>query len=107
MTNELQERITVKLFVGCLITSDLNLLLQQNHQWKNSVISQKDSSAPSLEEVRFNNKPYLGCFLHDDSVTVPKIEVIQSYLANTISEYCPEYAVDNLKIYVFPQVFIA
>lgn len=107
MTSELQERITVKMFVGCLLTSDLQFILNQSHSWKEWLITQKSTDAPLLEEIRFKNKGYLGCYCDDENIAIAQIEILHEYIREKFSEFCPTADTSSLKIYVFSQVFIS
>ncbi len=106
MTTDLRDRITVRMFIGCLITSDLKLLLTKSHAWKEAQIV-RSGKPGEFEEILYQNKTYFGVFAPESGITKSEISQAELELINKIKLYCPEYEIDKIKTFVFPQVFIS
>ncbi|MEM1282808.1 MAG: hypothetical protein AAGG81_04565 [Chlamydiota bacterium] len=107
MTNELQERIRVKMFAGCLLTSDLQYQLNKSHAWKEWFLTQESSEFPNVQEIQFKGKSYLGTFFDEENITISQIQDLQNFIKSKLSDCELETNIDKLKFFVFSQVFIS
>lgn len=107
MTSDLQKRMKVKLFVGCLLTSDLGYHLEKSHFWKELSLAQIHTHSPQLQQVRFKSKSYFGSYCKEESQTIPQLESLRMYIEEKFAECCPSAAMSRLKTYIFPQLFIS
>lgn len=108
MTTDTSNKVTTKIFAGCHITSEIRMHLNQSIQWKNAVILAKTSSSnPGIQEVHYHGKDYFGHYTTSNSLIVNDLITFQSSIRQQLKNYCPTLEVENIKICVFPQVFIA
>lgn len=98
--------IQTKIFVGCLLTPDLKLHLTQSQSWKQAAIGRLPESE-DLIETHFQEKDYLGIFIPHDKPTVLDLKKVEVLVKDKFFSYCPELGNPPLKIYIFPQVFVA
>jgi hypothetical protein len=100
----MEEKIKSRLFMGFLISYEINNLLNQSHLWKESVIL---ADPNRLLEVDFEHKRYIGYYLTVEKPTVGEIKRIEGKLRETLKSYCPQFNSESAKIFIFPQVFIS
>ncbi|MEC7840043.1 MAG: hypothetical protein VX777_08395 [Chlamydiota bacterium] len=106
MTIDIQDRITVRMFVGCLVSSDIKHQLSQSLSWKESqIVSSK--SCRKLEETHYQGKYFLGYFIDDSGSTLSEIEELKKEIEAKITKFCEGYTLNKLKFFVFPQVFVS
>lgn len=105
MNTQIKNRIEFRLFVGCVITSELKMLLNQSCLWKQAKITQ--SIKDDLQEVHFNQKDYIGFFLVEDQVPLSALKQIEIKILQTLKSYCPQISSEKIRIRVFSQVFIS
>lgn len=105
MSNTLLEHIDVRIFIGCLLTSDLEHLLNQSCEWKGDLL-ETQSTGNEMNKTVYRNKDYLGFFVNDDGVLLNDIDTVQEKIQTMIHNYCPEYPSNKLQFFVFPQVFV-
>jgi hypothetical protein len=106
MTLSSERRVTVKLFVGYPLTSDLRMHLKQSIAWKQAKILE-DSDVRDLVETHFQDKDYIGKYITQKNLTLPEIKAIESEVRESLLRYCSELAPESLKLYLFPQIFIS
>ena len=103
MNTATENRIDVKLFIGCLLTSEIRLYLLQNIAWKQAKI---DPSNHPLLEIQHEGKEYLGMYLPSRSASLKELKKIEEETLAAISSFCPQLNQGPVKLYVFPQLFI-
>lgn len=106
MTASTNQRVTVKLFVGYLMTSDIRMYLKQSSSWKQAKIL-KEPDLRDLLETHFQDRDYIGKYISHSSLTISELRTMESSIHQSLLNYCPELSQETLKIYVFPQVFIS
>jgi hypothetical protein len=106
MSSGIENRLTVRLFAGSLLTFDIKMQLKHSPHWKQSKIA-NESDQRDLVEIRFHNKEYIGKYISLQSLTLDDLREIETTIAASLKRYCPELAEEALKIYVFPQVFVS
>jgi hypothetical protein len=89
--------LSIKIFVGTLINSELEFLLNRSHSWQ---IERIDSS---FLEVMKDNKKFLGFFLTE--ATLPEIEKTVSAIKHNLLLYIPGLNTEELLIQIFAQFF--
>lgn len=108
MTTDTSHKVTTKIFIGCHITSEIRMHLNQSIQWKNaSILNSASSSTPELQEIHYHGKEYLGLYSPNKTLTIKDLTTEQNNILYQLKKYCPTLEVENIKIYVFPQVFVA
>lgn len=102
-SSETQTALTLKIFVGFTLSSELKMHLNHSIAWKHAQIQKEQV----LEEVHFHHKVYIGSYLDDKPLTLNYIRQIEASLRQKLASYCPFAGVEQLPICIFPQVFIA
>lgn len=98
-----KNRIQVKIFVGFELKIDISISLNKNSLWKEAEVSKTSE----LQEVRYQEKNYIGRFLSHEIVTMINLQEITAKVREELQAFCPEKDLSTLKIQIFPQVFIA
>lgn len=99
--------ITVKMFVGGLLTAEIKMHLDKSQEWKQISIIPKELREAQIQQIHFQNKDYLGYFLTDDSIAINELQNVKSAIYSFLKKTCPKFQIDTFKVYVFPQVFIS
>ena len=95
-----QNRLTVKLFIGFLLTSELRMHHKQSLKTKNVL-------AHGLDQVRYRSKEYLGFYLPHENIPLAELKKIQEEVQKRLSIQCPTLQKEYLNIFIFPQLFVA
>jgi hypothetical protein len=99
-------KVTTKIFVGCPITTELKMYLNQSIKWKHvNILTTKD--AEDLAEVHYHGKDFIGRYAAHDHLTVTQLEDLDKSIKQQLAIYCPQYDTGKADPVVFPQVFIA
>lgn len=96
-------KISIQLFVGCLLSVDIKRQLYQSPQWKQKSLEDPDSR---LVEVFHKNKDYLGKYVAKQMMTLSEFTQCQNELLEKIGSYCPNLDRETVKIIIFPQLFV-
>lgn len=100
------EKISIRLFVGCLITSELRMHLNQSIEWKHlNIINNKDLK--TLTEVPYKSKNYLGIYTDKLEMMLSDLKNTQASVEQLLKKICPQYPIENAGFVIFSQVFIA
>lgn len=102
MTSDTKNRVTVKLFAGFELTTDLRIQFNQNSEWKQAVVS----NTTPLKSVCFHEKDYIGLYLEQNTAPLKRLMELSQQMKQVIEEYCPEINTDKLKPVIFPQIFV-
>jgi len=105
-TIESANKITVKLFTGYHLNSEIKMHLKQSLNWKQAAIS-PIKEGEELIEVHYHDKDYLGYYLSTDKITLSELKKAEDFLKQRLTSYCAEYSLENIKICIFAQVFVA
>ncbi|MEI8366311.1 MAG: hypothetical protein WCF65_07820 [Parachlamydiaceae bacterium] len=103
----------VRIFTGCLVTSEIKMHLNHSIKWKQTCIMPAESSQiPSLKIVYHEGKEYIGCFIDHTAenaaiTTTAEIAALGVQIKQLLAEYFPQYETKNVEMFVFPQVFVA
>lgn len=94
-----------RLFIGCLITPELRLQLNQSVSWKQAKIGlpQQDD----LVENHYNQKDYIGVFTNGDSISFSELQQTGNRVKESLKSYCPHFSSEKIRILVFSQIFIS
>lgn len=101
----LENKVRFKLFLGCVITAELRMHLQQSLLWKQAKIGLHDQE--DLIETHFNHKDYIGFYHPQDKVSFPNLKEIENHILEKLKSYCPHFPSEKIRILVFSQVFIS
>lgn len=102
----LKTQITTRLFVGCVITSELKMHLNKSIKWKHTNIL-ASKSPTDLRGIHHAGKDYIGLYSDQDKYTVAELKKLLDTIKQQLKIYCPEIDIEKVKSTVFPQVFIA
>lgn len=105
MTTDTLKSVSTRLFAGCFINSEIRMHLNQSIQWKHAILT--PSADRILHEVHFHGKDYFGLYADCKKITIKDLTMIQQNIRQELKKYCPDLVVENIKICIFPQVFIA
>lgn len=97
--------ISTKLFIGCHISPDLRIKLNQSLAWKQSRLDAPSGLEPI--ELRHDNKDYLGFFISDNSTDLNALRHSGDQIRSAITRYCDGYPTDKINLFLFPQVFVS
>lgn len=100
-----EEKVIVKLFVGCLLTAELKLHLSQSPLWKQATVARTQDSQ-DLMETHFQEKAYIGLFLKTSAISLSSLKDIENKIIQAIIHYCPDYNPDHLAPCILSQIFI-
>ena len=97
--------VTAKLFLGLLLTPDIQIKLKQSRPWQEGSI--EDSQATrKLHIAHYQNKEYLGVHI-DQTITLNELKMTLLFCLDQYKHYLPDIQVDNLKPTIFSQIFIS
>ncbi|MFT4553695.1 MAG: hypothetical protein ACI9S8_002336 [Chlamydiales bacterium] len=102
----LSQSISAQLFLGCPITSEIRLYLNSSPSWK-QIQTLPGENVESLKEVHHEEKSYIGTFLKKPQPTLEELKAAQDNIRKLLKGYCKELKVDNLKLNIFPQIFLS
>ncbi|MDP1834846.1 MAG: hypothetical protein Q8K75_02860 [Chlamydiales bacterium] len=103
MDTETTQKITTKLFIGCHLTPDIRMTLNQSSAWKNAKISIDGE----LKEQRHHGKDYIGLFVHGEHITLPHLREAEGLVRNKLREYSPTHNTDSLPVYLLSIVLVS
>jgi len=99
-------KLSIKLFVGCPINSEVKMNLNQSPTWKQASIAPA-GSPDELVEIHFHGKDFIGRYLSSDTITVPELQKHENHVKARLRFYCPAFDIRELNPCIFAQVFIA
>lgn len=105
MNTKVDNRILVKVFIGCRFHAEIKMLLNQSKAWKLATISSQPQT-DSLCEVHYQQKDYIGLFLPQEKNTLNELKAYEKLVQDKLKEYCPSLENETLKMTIFPQIFI-
>lgn len=103
--SNIKDKTSIKLFLGCSLTSELKMHLNSSVEWQNDKI---DSKRPDLlEEVLYEKQKFVGLYLKEKSLTLESLKEHEATLRLKISSYCSRLDCTKLKCFIFSQFFIS
>ena len=103
MTTSTQQKVATQLFIGCVITPDIRIALNQSKTWRQAKIGVSDE----LKEQRYHNKDYLGLFVPGELVTLEQIAAAEASVRTHLHEYCSEVDSDAVTVYILSILLIS
>lgn len=104
---DLGNKVTIKLFAGLYLSSEIRMNLNQSKIWKQASIASGDKAHSELIEVHHHGKDYLGCYLPSPKITLAQLNEINDQIKMSLKSYCPDLDPENAKVCIFAQVFVA
>lgn len=106
-TTVLDNRVSVRIFVGVNVNPELRSHLNHSLPWKQALIL-RSTDSDVLIETHYENKTYVGVYLDGNQVTLFNLKALQQKIRHHLREYCPKLiGIDRIPIYVFPQIFVS
>lgn len=102
----MQAAVSIKLFMGVVVTPELKMHLAHSHSWQEARIidSQKGDL---LHQIHFQNKEYIGLYADQASLQLPDVEQLKNNILSQLTDYCPKITkIENMAVYLFPQLFL-
>lgn len=106
MSIEISNRLSIKIFTGCHLNSEMRMHLNQSSAWKLTSI-QPNKGPDHLMEVHFEGKDYFGCYCASEQIPLQELKKIETHIIDAIRHYCPSLPSENLKLCIFAQVFVS
>lgn len=103
METDVKKGVTVRLFVGAELTAPLNYHLKNSSAWKEATLL----PLKQMQQVAFEKKTYVGIYLDTCMITTQAFQTHHDKILSELIAYCPKLPVSELKITLFPQLFIA
>jgi hypothetical protein len=97
--------VKLKFFLGCLLTADIELRLNQSFDWKDSKFNATESNV-ILSITHFQEKKYLGFYLDRDMASLAEFKDLEKKIRNALNMYCKDLPTDSLNLFIFSQIFI-
>lgn len=101
-----KNQITTRLFVGFLFSKELKIQLSRNIAWKQARILQQ-SLENGLRQIHYENNEYIGCYLLGENANMLELKENDIRLRKMLQNYCPEFDIEALQLFIFPQIFVA
>lgn len=91
-----------RIFIGFLISKELDLHINQSDRWKEDKLS---TSSP-LAIADWEDRKYIGQFA-DSLLTCSELKKIEREARSQLQIYCPKINIDKQPIYIFTQIFLS
>ncbi len=99
MDTDIKERVITKLFVGCVLTTEIRIALNHSSAWNQAKILADESE---LKEQRFQGKDYFGIFVHSDQIPIHELRLREAAVRSRLRFYCPALANNHFNVYLLP-----
>ena len=96
-------RLQIKVFVGFELKVDVSISLNKNSKWKEA----KVSKTTNLRVVHYNDQEYIGIFMSHEITTMKMLRETSNKVREELQHFCPENDIAELKVQIFPQVFVS
>jgi hypothetical protein len=94
------------LFIGLLLTPDMQYQLVRNSQWKKHRIM-KGVSKTKIQTIPYEGKEYLGRYFEDDIISWTTLDLMKTELVESFETFFPEHRIDKKNIVIFNQMLIS
>ena len=92
----------VLLFLGCPKNSEMEMHLRQSKLWQEA----KLTGTNTLTESYFNRTEYIGSQYASSHISLQELQKLESDILDRLRIYCPNLAVDQLELTLFPLILI-
>jgi len=106
MSSSIDKRITIKLFAGFIINTDMRREMFICDKWHMAQIAWK-SQENGLEIVPNDGKEYVGKYLESSCQSTHALADIESKIRKQLVYHCPTVNQYPLKFFIFSQVFVS
>lgn len=96
--------ISLKIFIGFIVNSELRMHLMNSKTWKEMLIVER-SNKNALKLVRYGDKEYWGCYIPHLYISLDEIPSLEAELQNALKVHCPQIK-KSFPLYIFSQSFI-
>ncbi len=101
-----ESRVTVQMFIGCLIGSELRMHLKYSESWQQKQVL-PTRGGEDLRQLRYESKEYVGMLLKRGFVTLDDLRDLEAQVREAIVTHCPELEVGKMDVCIFPQLFLS
>ena len=98
-----EDRVSIKLFVGFPLTSELRMHLRGSKSWNEAQIQPE---LLSIVEVQHEQKSFLGRYIETIPLVLKDLRQVEQELKQIVEDFCPKFPSDKLELITFSQVFI-
>lgn len=106
MDDHVQQGISVKLFVGYRLTSEIKMHLKQSRIWQR-INSKAEKDADDLVEIHHQDHDYIGLYSTKEDLDLAEIRNLDELIRSRLQKYCPHLPVEKANTSIFPQLFIS
>lgn len=96
--------ISLKIFIGFLLNSELRMHLMHSSSWKEALILQS-SDSNAIKIVRYGDKEYWGRYLTSSSIPLNELPALEAELHQALKHHCPQMK-QPPSLHLFSQSFI-
>lgn len=89
-----------KIFLGCLLTSELKAHLNKSLAWK------KEQPFSLLKLIHHQNQDYFGYFLEQSEFSFEDIAHKEAEFYQLLAIYCPKIIAEKVKVLLFTELFL-
>lgn len=107
MNSSQENGITVKLFAGFPLKSEIKMHLEKSAEWKQSRLFIGSDNKEGLIEVHYEGLDYIGRFLGEHKIPLNQLITDEAAIRKSLQNYCPKCNLDKINIRIFPQIFIS
>jgi hypothetical protein len=101
-----KNKISIRIFAACLITSEIRMHLNYSIEWKHSAFDVLSASL-CFQEIRLHGKDYFGFYIEYKTYKISELDEIQNKIRDQLKAYCPKLDTETIDICIIPQVFVA
>ena len=104
MNSDQQSGVKPKLFIGLHLTPDLHAPLEQSTAWKQSRVA---PAQDDLCEIHHQKKHYIGYYFEGEKASLKELQIMEAKIRKTLIQYSSKFTSLDVKVLIFPQIFIS
>jgi hypothetical protein len=95
--------VSTKIFVGCVVSQEIQIHLDSSDLWKQEKYSNEENG---LKMIDFNERQYFGMLIDSSQASMTELENTQISIEEGLRKYCPDL-VSSINLIAFPQVYLS
>lgn len=99
------EGVSLRLFLGFELTSEMKIHLHRSKAWQQTITL--NPLERDLIEIHHHGRDYVGRYLPHDRLILSDVRANDVIAKNAMKHYCPECDLSGMAIRIFPQVFVS
>lgn len=104
-SKEKEDNVSVKLFVGFEVTSEIRMHLKRSKAWQQTSVLKP--AERDLIEIHHHGQDYIGRYLPQDRVVLSDVKANDALTKKALKTYCPDYDLEGITMRIFPQVYVS